>query len=609
MSRDIKILTDKDHVRNRPEMYVGSVHPDDTKVPLLNSDNLIEYQPLEINEGMYKILDEVIDNAYDEAKRGTVDMTTIKVELDTSENRITVTDNGSGFKDAHKKHPDSDISNMETAVSILRAGSNFDNTDEETLIGMHGMGVSITNVLSKEFFIETREKGSKWIVSQTWHEFESQGKLKKSKKPKNDHGTTISFIPTTETFGNSTYNPDYMQSMLTLKQVVINYDDKITNLKIEFWVNGKKQEINPNIFPEDSVMVESKIGLVAIMPQFKHSNSTAFINSSIASGIHQTILKQQLSEVNKYDYAYRYFDTFIILNLPPNLARFAGQNKNRLATSRKDLEPYLDKYFGKRLKKHYKKSDLKEDVDDLIQEALNKKNLKKIKKKKRSVSKIKISDKYFPPSNSRGNRDILISEGLSASGSILQARDSSTQGVYALKGKPKNVKDIEQLKNQEFIELMSILGLDPAKKKQKPKFKRIIIASDQDYDGFHIQSLLINFFYRWFPDIIKSGYLYIFNLPIGICRLKSTTKYFYSVPEFEDYIEHTGYSIQSTKYTKGLGSYSPNEWDYIMENMNLIQVNIDQLSSSAMNLAFGNDSSWRKLFLMNKININEIPSL
>lgn len=609
MNKRIQLLEDGEHIRRRPEMYIGSVASSEDRVPIYTKNKIV-MENREFSEGFYKIFHEVFDNAYDEARRQKGKMKSIEVRLDTDKNQITVSDDGGGFLDGHKKNSKSGISHIETAVTMLKAGSNFDNQDTDVgMIGMHGVGVTCTNVLSDWFKISSKERGSLYEYSQEWTDFKPKTKnLSKSKKAKSDSGVTISFIPRKETFGDIKWDPEILRGYLILKKYVIDSSPDLGVLKLAFYVDGERQSLDVQIFPENTVLVSNKIGTVALYPKESDSDvDISFINSGMCTGIHQTIFGQYISDIHKYQYASRHFTSFIVLNLPSSLVKFSGQNKTRLATARKDLEEFLMDKFHPTLQREYKKSELKEIVDKAIEEEKRKKQLSSIKKSKRKVNKIVLSQKWLPPSNLKSANDIFITEGLSAAGSLAQKRDSKTQGVYALKGKPKNVKDISTLNNQEFIELMSILGLDPAKENE-PNFKRIIIATDADVDGMHIQTLMVNFFYRWFPNLIEKGYVYIMAAPIGMLDWKNKRKFFYRTVEFEDFLSKNK-GCKNVKYAKGLGSYSMKDWEYIMNNLNLEKVEIDDFSSNAINLAFGDDSDIRKEYLMDQIGIEDVPQI
>jgi len=154
---------------------------------------------------------------------------------------------------------------------------------------------------------------------------------------------------------------------------------------------------------------------------------------------------------------------------------------------------------------------------------------------------------------------------------------------------------------------MNVIGLNPLAKAQELNYQRVIIAADADYDGKHIQALLINFFYRWFPQVIRDGHLFLLETPIGICKYKGKFQYFYSVAEFDKFISKN--KVTDVKYAKGLGSYSIDDWDYIMKNLLVHQITEDEFSSNAINLAFGDDANYRKLWLMNKIEISDVPAI
>lgn len=183
----------------------------------------------------------------------------------------------------------------------------------------------------------------------------------------------------------------------------------------------------------------------------------------------------------------------------------------------------------------------------------------------------------------------------SAMGSILQRRDSSTMGAYALKGKVKNTRDIKDLTtNKEISELIQILGLD-LKGELEPKYKRIIIATDADKDGGHISSLLVNFIFRWFPYIIKDMKLFQLITPIITGNDGKNIKRFYTDEEFKMYNK----KLTNIRYLKGLGSLSISDWEYTFKNIeqSLIKFEIDDLAPDSIDLAFGESSEKRKLWL------------
>ena len=167
--KEIKVLSEREHILLRPTVYVGSVKPTDEKVPIIRNNKLF-IESKKISVGMYKLFDEVFSNSLDEAKRMKQPMDSMIIEVDSKTNRIKIADTGEGFMDGSKINEKSGLPNIETAVSMLRAGSNFDNEQiSETLIGTNGMGVSLVNAMSSYFSIESTN--SKESYFQEWNNF------------------------------------------------------------------------------------------------------------------------------------------------------------------------------------------------------------------------------------------------------------------------------------------------------------------------------------------------------------------------------------------------------------------------------------------------------
>jgi DNA topoisomerase-2 len=169
--KEIQVLSEREHILLRPTVYVGSVKPTEEKTPIIRGNKLFVEQRT-ISVGMYKLFDEVFSNSLDEAKRMSGKMKKITIDITSSKNSVSITDSGNGFYKGTETNRISGKSNIETAVSQLRAGSNFENDDvEESLVGTNGMGVSLVNVLSKYFSIETIN--DKFYYFQEWKNYES----------------------------------------------------------------------------------------------------------------------------------------------------------------------------------------------------------------------------------------------------------------------------------------------------------------------------------------------------------------------------------------------------------------------------------------------------
>ncbi|MFW6311359.1 MAG: toprim domain-containing protein, partial [Nanoarchaeota archaeon] len=358
---------------------------------------------------------------------------------------------------------------------------------------------------------------------------------------------------------------------------------------------GKEEviEVTRDFLPKDKIEVINKDwGSIILWENYEDSCSVSFVNGSQCTGIHQKLVNDWVNEFLDYNLAHHFYETFISFNVPSTLMRFADQNKTKYAASRIEIEEIMEKGFKNKLLRGLKGSSLHSSIIQKIEDRLHNENIRKIKKAQR-VSKRKISDKYSPASKIKDT--LYITEGLSAAGSVRQARDSEREGVYALKGKVKNTRRLSDLTtNKEILEIMSILGINPDDK-NKPSYKKIVIASDEDPDGQHISSLIINFFYKWFPNIIEEGHLYKIVTPLVACDYNKSRKYFYSSEEFSKFLKTK--KVTNINYLKGLGSLSIGDWKNVMNNKMLFQIVKDRSANKFLDIAFGNSALKRKKWL------------
>lgn len=591
-SKKIIALSDFEHILKKPTMYIGSVEPSDEKLILIRDSKIVSEHKT-ISVGFYKLFYEILDNAFDEAKRCNGKMKKITVEVFSKTNRVIITDTGNGFYEGYKKNKKTKLTNVETAMSSLRAGSNFENENtKESLIGTNGVGASIVNMLSDEFEITTGDGKKRMTIA--WKKFKRKKNLLKASRTK---GTRIDFIPREDIFKNCSWDKDILWAQLIFRNFVKNLDPIIKDLKIEFKFNGEKLNLDiPFIDDPNVIEIESKLGKIYVWNSFNGSERISFINGTQCAGIHQKIVQDWLNEYLKYDKGHNFYETFIALNLEPNLVVFDSQNKTRFVTSRKKISPIISKQFKRKLKKEFTGSPLfdqiKEEIALKIRGASAKK-ISKISKKK----KIKISEKYYPAAKRKDM--IFLTEGLSASGSLLQRRDSATMGVYALKGKIKNTKSIKDLTtNTEISELIQIIGLDFDKNKST-KYNKIIMATDADVDGAHISALILNFIYKWFPHVIEAGQVFKLETPIVTAKRKNKLERFYTLDEFNE--RNKKYKYTNIRYLKGLGSLSLDDWEYTFNNLRLTRFIIDENAKTNFEMAFDEKSDKRKLWLTGAI--------
>jgi topoisomerase-4 subunit B len=590
-NKEIIALTDFEHVLERPTMYIGSVEKSDERLVLIRGGKVIQ-DTKEISVGFYKLMVEILDNAFDEAKRLKGGMKRIEIHFDTNANSVEVIDTGGGFLNGSAINPKTGITNVASAMSMLRAGSNFKSKDtQENLIGTNGVGASIVNMLSDKFSIRTvNEKES---YTQNWEKFLPSKPLVVDTAKGEETGTRVFFVPRKDIFMGCDWDREYIHTMMVFRQFLKKTDPAISNLEFICTFNGEKLDLDINFLPENYFRADSKHGSVFVWESFSSSCSTSFVNGAICGGIHQRIFGEWINEAFGTEKAGKFYETFIILNLPPNLVRFGDQNKTRFVTSRGQLTPTLEKFFHANIKKHLKSNSIYESILKKVEESEREGDVRNLRNTKRA-QRHKISDKYFPPSAKTKN--LFIVEGGSAMGSILQKRDPKNDAVYALKGKIRNARRLSDLtSNSEIVDLMNILNLDP-ENDRACKYEKVIISTDADPDGLgHIASLITNLFYKWFPNVIRQGKLYILQTPLLSVDENRKTKYFYSMRDFENYNKSKRPS--NVRYLKGLGSLSRADWEHVFGDMRLFRLSEDSKSGKMLEIAFGANAGLRKKWL------------
>jgi DNA topoisomerase-2 len=595
-NKEIVALSDFEHVLHRPTMYIGSVEKSEEKVQIVELGKLVEKSKI-ISVGFYKMLNEIVDNAFDEAKRMKGVMPKITVKINSKTNEVQVIDFGGGFTNAEKPNPKTGASNVETAMSMLRAGSNFYNEDSnDSLIGTNGVGAALVNMLSDKFSIVTTNDEIEYKIE--WEKFAKKEDSVKKRNKKNHTGTVVTYTPRKDIFKGCTWDREYLHTMFIFREFLKKQDPVISNLEIEFYFDGEKLNLDIPFIPEDALTFTGKHGMFCVWKRYENACSASFVNGALCTGIQQKIFIDWMNEIFDYPLAHHFYETLLIVNLPPKLVRFGDQNKTKYAGGRWEIQPMLEKDFLRKLKIYVHRSEFYAEVKKLIEERNQKQDLNNIKNKKRTAAK-KISDKYFPPSTSKGT--LFIVEGSSAMGSILQKRDPRIDAVYSLKGKIKNARTLSDLgSNNEIIDLMNILNLEP-RDGSKCSFSNIAISTDWDPDGIgHIASLVINLFYKWFPQVIETGKLHILITPLVSAEVKNKRQYFYSMNEWTEF-EKSGVAYKGVRYLKGLGSLSIEDWEKVMAERKMFKVRIDRSAGKYMDIAFGNSSDRRKRWLEGRI--------
>lgn len=599
VNKEIVALSDVEHVRLRTGMYVGAVEPIEENCRIIK-DGIITSEKKMISTGFYKLLNEIVDNSFDEAKRNPSKKCEITVSFDTSTNEVTVKDTGGGFLNASAINKKTGKTNVETALSNLRAGSNFSNDNiNATILGTNGVGASCVNMLSDKFTVDTvNEKES---YHQEWVDFKTTGPIVKKKTKSDERGTSISFIPLKSIFKDCKWDYDYVMSQMVFREYVRVSDPLTKNVSFKMFWDGKEVDLNQKFIPDSAFSVSTKLGTLHI---WKYSEGmyqqTGFVNTSLCIGTHMNIFQDFMNDMFDYNRSWLYWCCVLTLNLPPKMVKFDDQNKRKLVSGRWEVEPEMERHFLNQVRREFKKTDMYKEIKKRIEEEKLRDDAKEMKRQMRAVKKRLVSDKYFPPSGSK--RALLITEGASAGGSLLQKRDPKTDGVYMLRGKIKNAKTVKDLAdNREICELMNILDIGPNDDKHC-SFDRIYIATDWDPDGIgHIASLLTNLFSKWFPNVIDQDRLYILSTPLVSVDVAKERKYFYSLKDFGDYQSTTKDKYTNVRYLKGLGSLSLEDWEIIMKYKDGFRLYRDKSAKKMLYVAFDGPSKYRKKWLEGNI--------
>jgi len=619
---DVKILTDNDHVLLRSEMYIGTVSLE--KQPFFVPIN-DKFKIKEINNipGLYKIVNEIIDNAIDEHQRGFC--SEIWISADTEEGIYSVKDNGRGISpDKHEcgKHV------PEVLFTMLRSGTNFDDSKRNTL-GMNGVGAALTNIFSTKFTVEIHRDNKIYIqtYSNNNKDISSPQILKEKTK---QTGTKVTFIPDQNIF-KTTLNP------LLLKKRCLELAYMFPELTINLRVNGETETYKGKDFEElvkmfgeeYYILDEKKLGVrLAIVKgdgeSFSHfsivngadtirgGTHVDYIKDCIIDKLKEVIKKEYKLEATSIDLAkHLHIVNFLKMNAP----RFDSQTKEKLSSSKEDIAKIYDPLFTTRRINMI--LDSMKGLINQIHESLMSKNeareLADLKKAQKDIKSKKVAKLIDCSSKDRKNCTIFLTEGDSAVAGLSAIRDTKHHAGLPLRGKVLNVsgmtpKDI--IENKEIQTLMGVIGLEFGKSpitisRGKPdlnglRYGNISILTDADHDGSAIRCLLINFFFRFWPELFEHGFITISEAPLYEVIEKKSGKqeFFYDKIEFTSFLKGKNSLDYEISYFKGLGSCDKNGWDFfINKKPKMYKVDKDEQSKSKLLMAFGDDADLRKQWL------------
>ena len=623
---NIRHLSDMEHVRTRPGMYIGRLG--DGQLP---------------EDGIYVLLKEVIDNSIDEFKMHAGD----RIEINVDEQlRVSVRDYGRGIPQGK----------MIEAVSVLNTGGKYDSKAFKKSVGLNGVGVKAVNALSSRFEVRSYRDGMVRTAT-----FEKGIITSDNTEPTDDeNGTYIFFEPDNSLFINYQFHDDIIETMLR------NYTYLNTGLAIMYngrrilSRNGLKDLLNDTMTGDGLYPIIHLKG-EDIEIAFTHANQYgeeyhSFVNGqhTTQGGTHQSAFKEHIAKTIKEFFSKNFEYTDIRNGLVAAIAinveepMFESQTKIKLGSL--TMTPgggvSINKYVGDFIKTEvdnflHKNQEVADVMLQKIQESEKERKamagvtkLARERAKKANLHNRKLRDCRIHYSDAKNERkeesSIFITEGDSASGSITKSRDVNTQAVFSLRGKPLNSFGLTKkvvYENEEFNLLQAALdiedGLDTL------RYNKVIVATDADVDGMHIRLLIITFFLQFFPELIKKGHVYVLQTPLFRVRNKKTkiknknvvdeaqvkdkkksdfvTRYCYSEEERLKAIEQLGPEPEITRF-KGLGEISPEEFvNFIGPDMRLEQVTLHKTDQVQKLLEYymGKNTMERQNFIIDNLVIEE----
>ena len=573
-SKNIKVLEGLEGVRHRPAMYIGSTS----------------------KNGLHHLVYEIVDNSVDEAMAGYCDKIEVTINKDGS---ITVIDNGRGIPT--DPHPVYKKSAMEIAITKLHAGGKFDKGSYAVSGGLHGVGISVVNALSKKMKVTVKRNGQiyqqEYKIGIPQYEVKVIGKIEKD-----DTGTEVTFFPDDTIFSTTQFEFSILQTRFREiaflnKGVKIVLKEEATDKKETFhyeggleefvkWVNKSKESLHKPIYFtkfEDKVAVE-----VAVQYNTGYQeNVLGFVNTinTVEGGTHVVGFKTALTRaINDYsnknkmskdgnltgDDVREGLTAIISVKVPE--PQFEGQTKTKLGNS--EIKGIVDSVSMAALQEFFEENPA--IARKIVTKALESQKARNAAKKAKELVRRKsafsvggLPGKLADCSKRKSEEtELFIVEGDSAGGSAKQGRNKEFQAILPLKGKILNVEKanpVKALSSDEIANLITAIGTGVGEQfePEKLRYSKIIIMTDADVDGAHISTLLLTFFFRFMPKLIENGNVYIAVSPLYRIRKKSI-HYVYSDDELKKIIAKLGQNVNVQRF-KGLGEMNPEQlWETTM---------------------------------------------
>ncbi len=608
-----------EHIRRRSGMYIGRLGNGDRQ-----------------GDGIYVLLKEVIDNSVDEFSMGFGK----RIDITIEDNTVTVRDFGRGIP----------LGKVVDATSKLNTGGKFDTASFQKSVGMNGVGTKAVNAMSSDFWVESFRDGQGSFAHYSRGILLDSGLRETTEK----NGTIIRFTPDDQMFEGYSFHMDIVETMvknysylkkgltLVLNGVPYKSENGLLDLVTE---NMAETPLYPLIHIEGE-----DIEIVLTHGNSYGENISSFVNGQNTrdGGTHLAAYREAIAKTFKDFFKKDYKPEDVRQGVVGAIAIqiqepiFEGQTKTKLgstymwetqvknpdgstATDRgptirsfindfvsKNLDNYLHMHMDivPTIEKKIKDSQAEREEIAGIQKKTRERNKKaNVYNRKLRDCRIHFNDK--PLKNKEDEREktsIFITEGDSASGTITKVRNANTQAVFSLRGKPINYYKESRKKvaeNEELNLLVSALGVE--EDLDDLRYNNIIVATDADDDGMHIRMLVLTFFMKYYPDLIRRGHVHILQTPLFRVHNKKETRYCYSIDEKEAAVKKLKTGVEITRF-KGLGEISSHEFvDFIGENMRLDPVKLadEESISEIMEFYMGDNTGERQLFIMENLRSEE----
>ena len=608
-----------EHIRRRSGMYIGRLGNGDRQ-----------------GDGIYVLLKEVIDNSVDEFSMGFGK----RIDITIEENTVTVRDFGRGIP----------LGKVVDATSKLNTGGKFDTASFQKSVGMNGVGTKAVNAMSSDFWVESFRDGQSSFAHYSRGILLDSGLRDTTEK----NGTIIRFTPDDQMFEGYSFHMDIVETMvknysylkkgltLVLNGVPYKSENGLLDLVTE---NMAETPLYPLIHIEGE-----DIEIVLTHGNSYGENISSFVNGQNTrdGGTHLAAYREAIAKTFKDFFKKDYKPEDVRQGVVGAIAIqiqepiFEGQTKTKLgstymwetqvkkpdgstATDRgptirsfindfvsKNLDNYLHMHLDivPVIEKKIKESQAEREEIAGIQKKTRERNKKaNVYNRKLRDCRIHFNDK--PLKNKEDEREktsIFITEGDSASGTITKVRNANTQAVFSLRGKPINCYKESRKKvaeNEELNLLVSALGVE--EDLDDLRYNNIIVATDADDDGMHIRMLVLTFFMKYYPDLIRRGHVHILQTPLFRVHNKKETKYCYSIDEKESAVKKLKTGVEITRF-KGLGEISSHEFvDFIGDHMRLDPVKLadEESISEIMEFYMGDNTGERQLFIMKNLRSEE----